>query len=344
VSTEQATDDFMDEAASVATASLDLDAIAGALRAQYERGRDDCRREMLGEILAKVSSIAEAIEPGRPVVLPPPVVILPPAEEERALEPRPRPEPPAADSAARGGAQRPPNIPTTFKMAREVLLEEPGLTAREVANRIERRWWPGLRFNQIGPEFYSFVSSGRMQRDADGKLSLTERGLEGEVVLSLTERGPQDGVVDHATEETRAPPHPATINPRPDATRMSAAEVVAKLDALKRPMASASRKVEVAPPPPCHGDADAIRFEHSGRSTMLRPREHAVVSRLGVNAGWLPFPALFGAAFTPAERHPRDAEAWLRDAVPPINAKLRDVGLQMKLVPKMGYALTESTT
>lgn len=323
-------EEFVDIASRATMEAIELDPIASALREQYERGWSDCRREMLGEILAKVSGISDRVAllraPAAEFGSLPYVVNAAPA-----ATPMPAPPPSAPQPASRStqAAPRPKTIPTTFTMARAVLLEEQGLTAKEVSARIEKRWWPGLVFSQIGPEFYAFVASGRMTRDDSGRLSLTERGLgSGTVDNRLRTNGTQ-------------PPQPRAMVQDPPSVPLVAEP--------KPPAVSAVDKVSVTRVADAGlaGGRDAktaVKFEHAGRPVMLQSREHAVVSKLGVNAGWLPFPILFGAAFKPTERHLSDAEVWLREVEPSINSKLKLIGLQMRLVPKMGYALMESST
>lgn len=329
-------EEFVDIASRVTMEAIELDPIASALREQYERGWSDCRREMLGEILAKVPGISDCVAllraPAAELGSRPYVMLSDGKPHMVHAGPAAPPAPPSAPQPASRSTQaapRPKTIPTTFTMARAVLLEEPGLTAKEVSARIEKRWWPGLVFNQIGPEFYAFVASGRMTRDDSGRLSLTDRGLvSGTVDNRLRTNGTQ-------------PPQPRAMVPDP----LSVPPVVEP----KSPAVTIADKVSVTRVADAGlaggGDAKtAVKFEHAGRSVMLPSREHAVVSKLGVNAGWLPFPILFGAAFRSTERHHSDAEVWLREVEPSINGKLKLVGLQMRLVPKMGYALMESST
>lgn len=108
-----------------------------------------------------------------------------PADEEVKIDP---PEPPKVDPPKqvrpdrqaphpRVGARRPEGIPTTFTMIQTVLKETTvALTARDVMAAIEKRWWPDLGPTFLGPDISSFISMGRLTRDADGKLSLTEKG------------------------------------------------------------------------------------------------------------------------------------------------------------------------
>lgn len=82
----------------------------------------------------------------------------------------------------RPGGSRPSGIPTTFDMIRTILEEKPGLVARQVAEEIQMRWWPGMPYGRISPDISTAVNSGRLSRDADGKMTVTDLGRNVESV------------------------------------------------------------------------------------------------------------------------------------------------------------------
>ena len=67
------------------------------------------------------------------------------------------------------GAPRPEGIPTTFEMIEFVLRDaeehgSSGLTAREIVDAIDRRYWPGVADKQIQPSLYRFAKIKRLKK------------------------------------------------------------------------------------------------------------------------------------------------------------------------------------
>jgi hypothetical protein len=254
-------------------------------------------------------------------------------------------------------------------MIREVLQDNPaGLTTAQVAERIAEKYWPGLQGKFIGPDVSTFITKGRLRRDEDGRLTLTVAGLEVEsvdnrIVNKATQPQPRplpavaigaavkdagqsgDGVLPKEPSRVPMPPVKPTGGERPPVPPLTEGMVVkgGRNDGESQVKERPAPPAPMAPRPAIvNGVEPRKEFAHDGMSVWLYPKEHAVVSRLKVNEGWVPFGLLVDAAFVRPERPPIDAAAWLRDIEPSINGKLFDVGLELKLVPKMGYALRKT--
>ncbi len=85
------------------------------------------------------------------------------------------------------GPPRPTNTPTLFVMTTTVINDavkagKQGLTAKEIVEAIGRRFWPGVKTDQIQPSVYRFLNRGRL-RKTDGLFQ----------VISLKEKGPEQG-------------------------------------------------------------------------------------------------------------------------------------------------------
>lgn len=153
--------------------ALDFGMIFRLLRTEYQRGRDDYRDELLG----KMDAIRALADPKA----------IPQARIAAVVPAPAKPEKHISDSAAvrqrapkgdRGdtSSPRPEGLPTTFKMIASILDKCPGLTAQEVGVKIRERWWPGMDFKRIGPEFSTWIRKGRLLRDDDGHLTLAPHG------------------------------------------------------------------------------------------------------------------------------------------------------------------------
>lgn len=208
-------DEFMERASNIAVTWLDLKPIAEALQAEYqrglaegakdgtdayERGRADMRAEILatltGSVVVKNQSgdKIELTRDGATITVGPVVITALDPDVVRGLAPK-TPTSEEMDEIAEkiappdslivepgfgGGASvnaRPFGIPSTFQMFQIILREMPDkLTSRELVAEVARRWWPGLKFERLGPDISSSVTRGRIHRDLDGRLRLTEKG------------------------------------------------------------------------------------------------------------------------------------------------------------------------
>jgi hypothetical protein len=90
-----------------------------------------------------------------------------------------------ANGAAGGpklGPARPEGLPSLFKMAESVIRDavtagKPGLTGAEIVAAIGKRYWPGLKGQQILPSIYGFAKNHRLTKTDSGIFKLPkERG------------------------------------------------------------------------------------------------------------------------------------------------------------------------
>lgn len=207
---------------------------------------------------------------------------------ETKIEAAPKVDPPAArtvvtkndtlqvrpDRSAphpRGGAKRPEGIPTTFTMIQTVLKEKPKFTmiARDVMDAIEKRWWPGLGPTFLGPDISSAVTSGRLARNADGKLALTEKG---ESLISEDLRHKTRGEFQKPTNDAGM----ARLQVAP----VKAIEEKHETAVVVSPAPKPERRL-----PQPRGPM-AFKFDHNGRSTTLATaREFSIAGKLRVAMG-----------------------------------------------------------
>jgi hypothetical protein len=80
---------------------------------------------------------------------------------------------------AKLGPPRPENTPPLFDMAASVIRDaieagKPGLTAQEIVAGIGKRYWPGVKAQQILPPIYGFSKRGRLRKNAKGVFSLPQ--------------------------------------------------------------------------------------------------------------------------------------------------------------------------
>ncbi len=74
------------------------------------------------------------------------------------------------------GPPRPEGAPSLFQMTVMVLKDavaagKPGLTGQEIVTEIGKRYWPGVKGQQILPSIYGFGKSGRVRKNAKGVFS-----------------------------------------------------------------------------------------------------------------------------------------------------------------------------
>lgn len=87
------------------------------------------------------------------------------------------------------GTPRPDGIPTLWKMAHECLLSRQSVTAAELVEFIDGKYWPGVVHAQIGPSLYRFVNEGRLEKVGRGEFSLPTKENEPPSDGSETEEG-----------------------------------------------------------------------------------------------------------------------------------------------------------
>lgn len=85
------------------------------------------------------------------------------------------------DDAGEGsklGPARPENLPSLFDMTESgdfgdaVVAGKPGLTGAEIVTAIGKRYWPGVKGQQILPSIYQFSKNGRLTKTNNGVFKL----------------------------------------------------------------------------------------------------------------------------------------------------------------------------
>lgn len=171
----------------------------------------------------------------------------------------------------RVGSKRPEGIPTTFTMVQTVLKEKPkfSMIARDVMDAIEKRWWPGLGLTFLGPNISSFITAGRLERNAAGKLALTEKG---EALISADLRHKTKGEFQKPTNDAGM----ARLQVAP----VKAIEEKHETAVVVSPAPKPERRL-----PQPRGPM-AFKFDHNGRSTTLATaREFSIAGKLRVAMG-----------------------------------------------------------
>lgn len=231
------------------------------------------------------------------------------AQSPPALIPAAEPEKPKAEKPAPAlPAKRPAGIPENLDMAIEAIKSLGGsASATQIRSYARSKWWPAMS-DQWSNCLYAFVDSGRLARDG---INFTLPPVKAEPPLA------------RAMRERESVPQKVPAQAGPLQTRIS------------------SPGVKLGPPAnPANGHA----FEWKGETVKLHEKEFKMLQRMKpvIGKGFLSFGDIAGAAFAPA-RCPGDSYAWCRDMVPIINPKIERLGLELKLVEKMGYALRELT-
>lgn len=83
------------------------------------------------------------------------------------------PEVPVTVEGSRLGPPRPEGTPSLFEMTEAVLKDaikagKAGLKGREIVDEIGKRYWPGVKSQQILPPIYQFASKGRLKKGDNG--------------------------------------------------------------------------------------------------------------------------------------------------------------------------------
>lgn len=241
-------------------------------------------------------------------------IAAPPAPKSRE---RPGPKPRDVESTP-----RPEGIPTTFGMIRDVLEEKPGLTAREVVAEMAKRWWPGLQFKTIGPDISTAVSKGRVNRDADGVLTLTERGRN---LVSTDARVANVGTFPKKAE-----------------AKIESKRSVLPTKSVRAPMPAVKPTLGPRPSQPESKPAQlGIKFEHKGRVAMLATgREYSIAGKLRAAIG-----QHIGVAFLASSVMGSDTEnnrRIVRDVCDTMNDRLASIGLHIAHYEGFGLMMKET--
>lgn len=215
-------------------------------------------------------------------------------------ESKQEPHPPAS-----GCSQRPDGIPSAFEMIRTVLTEEPGLTAKDIHARIEKRWWPGLTRDRIGPDISTSIALGKLHRDDDGKITVTKIGA--------------NAIVRAPRKETPPPRNPA-------------------------PFSLPAKKVEGVDSNGSNQADKLFAFVHGERTVMLNKSELEMANALrrAMGKGFLDYQFLgLRGRGTSQSRAAVPDKTWLSQSVPVLAAKLEPLGLQIDHTDNFGYSMKE---
>jgi len=233
-------------------------------------------------------------------------------------------EPPAPKLTAPrvlNAAPRPNGIPSNYQMTYKVLKEGPadGMTAAQVVDKIRDRWWPGVVFNQIGPEFYRYVNGGRLVRDDDGRMTVTTKGEE-------LARFPNIGTVAASAD---GPPAP---NPKPK-TVVEKRALFPRLtpEQIEEARAKAAGAVKVVEP--------AV-LEHNDHKVILRPDEGRMANHLYnlMGSGFVDVEKLATVA---GERKGASHRMYVEDLVVTVNRAIARAKLVIVPYEKVGFFMRE---
>jgi hypothetical protein len=234
----------------------------------------------------------EIVEPAAPVasaVVAASVVAPAAASSKEQVKPRP-------------GPPRPSGIPSTFEMMQTVLTETPGLVARALVDEIGKRWWPGVEYSRISPEISTAVTSGRFNRDDDGRLTVSAFGLKVETLQ----------------------PKQRTASNLP-VTRPSVQVKTVELPAKQ----AGFREYSFT-----HGDKTVMLTKPELELTT------ALVRAMGKGFLDYQFLGLRGRGATEARRHLPDKQ-WLSSIMPVLSTKLEPTGLTIAHTDGFGYVMRE---
>jgi len=222
---------------------------------------------------------------------------------------------------------RPADIPTTYQMVYETLREGPsdGLTATLLVEKIRDRWWPGVSFNQIAPEFYRYVNEGRVVRDQDGKMTLTEKGRE----VGANPNAPRGMGTSRLAKAIAAgkhrPPPMKTVKPVPTAklTPEQLDEAREKFAASQRPTKAQTHEA----------------FEHNGMKLTLPIAE----ARLAQHMHNLMGQGCLGVEKLAQVAGVSRGGTAVEDMIYGLNQSLRQMKLQIVPYEKLGFFMKETS-
>ena len=256
-------------------------------------------------------------------------------EAPEATQPAPEPEKrttaapnpgkrPSRDIRGHTGTDRPKGLPTTFEMIGAVLDESPGLTAIQVGDKIRDRWWPGMDFKRIGPEFSTWITKGRLIRDPEGKLTLSESGRK---------------IAFPAAVSPQKQDEPAeAITARESVPQRSHAPLAGQPQPMRREVVTPGAKL--GPPARKQNEAE---FEYLGRKVLLRSREYmiAVKLRAAIGKGHLSPQFLAETALGADKRNAIDNKSLLSELCDGMNERLATVGLNISYYEGFGFVMKE---
>lgn len=216
---------------------------------------------------------------------------------------------------------RPEGIPTTFVMVATILKQTPGLTSREVVAHIREHWWPGLEFARVGPEFSTWIRKGRLDRNDDGKLTVTSLGCRlafSDFVVSEPE---QPHVLPKEPCHAPMPAVRPTAGPRPPDRPSKPRDVVTP---------------GAKPGPPAR--QEGVKFQHGDHVAILHMREATIALQLraAMGKGHLDAKLLANSIGIKS-----DAEITVRDLVDILNPKIAPLGLTIDFYKGFGFVMKE---
>ena len=333
------------------------------INAEYQRGRDDYRdellkkmdivRDVIGDVHPSKKMIAHDIQDvehktsdevalsedasGKLYNTPaaPPVAPKESIEDKAPVAESTTSEAPTTEKKAsvyRGtSTPRPEGIPSTFTMIATILFDCPGLNAHEVGDKIRERWWPGLDFKRIGPEFSTWIHKKRLTRDADGKLTLTWRGHN----LAFPDLpNPYPNPVKALSDTARYPAAAAPVTPH----------VLPREPARSVPMPPVLPTGGVKPQPPVREQPGMVYrdFQYGGKRLRMPFREYAIVCKLRdtMGNGHLGISVLADAMGGP-RRSEIDNKLLLREMCNIINLKIEEMNLKIQYFDGFGFIMTE---
>lgn len=170
------------------------------LKAEFERGRESYRDELLASLDAKYKPAA---------IIPPAAPKAPIANSIEAAKPA-RPKPTDID--------RPEDIPSNFEMCRLALLDAGRpLSTVEIRDIVAKRWWPNVPGDWKSSP-YGFLGSGKLRKNAEGKFLLPEQAKP---ATTAAKPEPQE-IINREVAKRVESPKPRNVAPAPVAPRPQA--------------------------------------------------------------------------------------------------------------------------
>lgn len=277
---------------------------AEQLKAHYERGRNDYKRELFAKLDdMKPGTIVEASSIKAPIAS---SIEEEPSKPIKSIEiAKPGRGPKPTD------VNRPEGIPSNYEMCRQVLADAGvPMSGSEIRDVVAKRWWPNVPVDWKSSPF-GFLSSGKLRKSADNKFILPAE------VVKPTPPAPQE-VINREVAKRQEPPRAAV---EPFKPRMPAPE---------KKLGPPARTV--------HGEA----FMHAGKKVILHPREYLLTSKLyGVKGQHIGTQFLAQNALGIKDRG-GDSESLIRDLVSIINPKIEGMGLKIGFYKGAGFIMQDA--
>lgn len=329
---------------------------------QRQRGEIDERIVVACRLLKVIEDAVAAINGGITLAATKPPLVL---SVKDVTEAAPPPESPPQEPAPHAPVDQSAATPTIYEAIETVLLVDGGaMFPREIIDEAVRRW-PSLSPESISSKIPRFANTGRLHKRDDGRYVLSQP--------KSSSPPPADDPVESDSVEPTPPSLFDTVDRilRERGPMARSTLITAAIQAGVRDMAiattlnvfvnrkmlakTADGRFAVAGTPPGVRKPDVMpknvvaidlrEFEYGGRVIRLHPREWRIVSKLhlAMGKGFMGFDVLYDAAHE-GERKAKNITpaTWLLEMAGVINPKLAPLGLQMKILPKMGYFLAET--